>query len=67
VAHELTGHPTVHRKTAAIHDVVEPGLTYAHELLAGDTLRCGRLGVVAAELLLEDPVETLGLLLLTQL
>src|SRR3954471_4909351 len=50
-----------------VHDIVEPGLEHAQQVLAGDAGAPRRLVVVVAELLLEQAVVAPRLLLLTQL
>src|SRR5688500_15769379 len=55
------------RQSEAVGDVVEPALEQLQERLAGDAARPLRLLEVAAELILQHPVDALDLLLLTQL
>ena len=54
-------------KAKAEHDVVEPGLEDGHEVVARDALALKSQLVVAAELLLENAIDELGLLLLAKL
>src|SRR5262249_34347781 len=55
------------RKAHAIDDVVETRFEHAQQVLAGVALQARRLGVVVAELALEQTVNALDLLLLAQL
>ena len=55
------------RETKTVHDVIQTALENAQEVLAGDALLAVGEIVVMMELLLKDAVDTLGLLLLTQL
>src|SRR5207244_1383541 len=50
-----------------VDDVVEARLEHPQQVLAGDARALGRLRVVGAELLLEQPVVAARLLLLAQL
>src|SRR5207249_9751100 len=50
-----------------VDDVVQPRLEHPQQRLAGDARALGGLGVVRAELLLEQAVEAARLLLLAQL
>ena len=67
MAHELAGLSARGREAEAVDDVVEPGLEDAQEVLAGDAALPARLGVVGAELRLEQAVVAARLLLLAQL
>src|SRR5690606_32530427 len=67
VADQLAGLGVARREPAADRDVVEPPLEQRQQVLTGDALHPGGLEVVAAELLLEQPVHALDLLLLAQL
>src|SRR5262245_9624765 len=67
VAHELPRLGARGCEPEAVDDVVEPPLEHAQELLAGDARALGGLGVVSAELLLEQAVVAARLLLLAQL
>ena len=51
----------------AVHDVIQTALKQAHQVVTGDTLGLLGLAEVAAELLLENAVDELGLLLLAKL
>src|SRR5450631_116402 len=64
---QLTGHVTGGRETCAVHNVVQPGLQDAEQILAGLAGATVRLGVVTTELLLQDAIDASGLLLLTHL
>src|SRR5207248_10822802 len=67
VTDELARLSARRRKTEAVHDVVEPRLEHAQEVLTGDAALLVGLLVVGAELVLEQPVVAARLLLLAQL
>src|SRR5439155_3699481 len=67
VAHELSGLRARRGEAEPVDDVVEARLEQAQQLLARDAGAAGRLLVVVAELLLEQPVVPARLLLLAQL
>src|SRR6202011_6079183 len=67
VADELTSLVAAGREVGPEHDVVEGRLEHPQEVLARDALLTRRLRVQVVELLLEESVDTPGLLLLTQL
>ena len=67
VAHGLAGFLAGAGEAQTEHDVVETGLEDGHEVVAGDALTLERELVVAAELLLENAIDELGLLLLLEL
>jgi len=63
----LTGFLAGASKAQTEHDVVETRLKDAHQVLAGDAGLTLSLVEVAAELLLQNAIDELGLLLLAQL
>src|SRR5690606_22523639 len=67
MADELPGRGPGQREAHAVDDVVQAGLEQLQEDLAGVAALGSRLLVVIAELPLEQAVDTLDLLLLTQL
>ena len=67
VPHELAGLVATRREPGAEHDVVDAALEHPEQVLAGDALLAGGLGVEVAELLLEQAVDAARLLLLAQL
>src|SRR6266567_2520285 len=67
VADDLARLRARRREAEAVHDVVEPGLEHAQQLLAGDAGAARRLLVVRTELLLEQAVVAARLLLLAKL
>src|SRR5207245_767807 len=67
VPHELAGLVAARCETGAEDDVVDAQLEHAEQVLSGDALLAGGLGVEVAELLLEEPVDAAGLLLLAEL
>src|SRR3954467_1094880 len=66
-ANELAGGVARRREAGPVHDVVEPGLQDAQQVLTGLAGAPVRLLVVAPELLLQDAVDARGLLLLAHL
>src|SRR5581483_4671515 len=67
VAHELPGLGPGAGPAAAVHDVVDPQLEVAEQVVAGDARAAGRLLVEPAELPLHDAVGVAELLLLPEL
>src|SRR3954463_7828231 len=67
VTDQLARHVTGLGEAGPVHDVVQPGLEDAQQVLAGLAGGTVRLLVVAAELLLEDAVHARSLLLLAHL
>src|SRR4249919_784248 len=67
VRNELTSLRTGDRETHAVDDVVQALLEHLQQRLTGVALATGSLGVIAAELALQQAVDTLDLLLLAQL
>ncbi len=67
VAHELTGLAAAGAPSGPEDHVVEAQLEVAQQVLTGDAALAGGLLVHVAELLLQDPVDPAGLLLLAQL
>src|SRR5215203_1669084 len=67
VADQLSGLCAGGREPEPVDNVVEPGLEHPQKLLAGDPRTARRLLVIAAELLLKNPVVAAGLLLLAEL
>src|SRR5450631_1351409 len=67
MTNQLACHVTGGGEAGPLHDVVQTGLQDAQQVLAGLTRATVRLLVVTAELLLQDAVDTGGLLLLTHL
>ena len=67
VTHELAGLVAARREPGAEDDVVDTALEHPQQVLAGDALLTGGLGVEVAELLLEQAVDAARLLLLAEL
>src|ERR1700733_8587548 len=67
VAHELAGHVPALGEAGPVDDVVEAALQQLQQGLAGPAASVGGLDVVVVELLLQQPVDALGLLLLPDL
>src|SRR6185436_12859776 len=67
VADQLAGHVARRGEAGPVHDVVQTGLQDAQQVLAGLAGATVRLGVVTAELLLQNAVDACSLLLLTHL
>src|SRR3954468_15912873 len=67
VADPLAGLVAARRVPGPEHDVVQPLLEHAEQVLAGDALLAGGLGVEVAELLLQHAVDAPRLLLLAEL
>ena len=67
VPDQLAGHVAGLGEAGAVHDVVDPALQDAQQVLAGLARAAVRLLVVAPELLLQDAVDARSLLLLAHL
>jgi len=67
VRDQLTGSRTGHSEAHAVDDVVQTGFQQLQQVLAGVALLGRGLLVVVAELTLQQTVDTLDLLLFTQL
>src|SRR5665647_3360337 len=64
---ELASHVTGGGEACPVHDIVQTGLKDPQQVLTGLAGATVRLGVITAELLLQDAVDAGGLLLLTHL
>src|SRR3990167_6615114 len=67
VRNQLAGLGTGDRETHAVHDVVQALFEHLQQRFTGVALATGSLGVIAAELALEQSVDALDLLLLAKL
>src|SRR5674476_1410093 len=67
VTYQLASHVAGGGEARPVHDVVQPGLQDAQQVLAGLAGATVRLLEVTAELLLQDAIDAGGLLLLTHL
>jgi hypothetical protein len=63
---KLTSLCTSHGESKSVYGTVKTTLKYSEHLLTGSALHGRRVSIVFAELLLEDAVNSAGLLLLTE-